>query len=243
VAVDSIDNREHAPEAPPPVPGRRARPTLLTTALVCVIAAALAVVGWARMNTVPEGRTYTVVEPPPAATPSPAQPLVPLLPPGPSASRAATRPTAKPARTPRNSAAPTSPSRSTRPRTAVTGAITGYLGRCLNASAAAGVPVEMATCDDGAGKVWTLAPDGTIRSEGLCLEVSGGAVTDGARVQTGTCDGTAGQQWKATAGRDIVNPRADKCLDVADFNPLPGAAVQIWTCVAGANQKWTVPGA
>ena len=101
----------------------------------------------------------------------------------------------------------------------------------------------MAACDDGAGERWTLATDGTIRSEGLCLEVNGGAITDGARVQTGTCDGTAGQQWKATDGRDIVNPQSDKCLDVADFNPLTGAALQIWKCVAGANQKWTVPAA
>jgi hypothetical protein len=242
VAVDSsIDERERAPESSRPAPAGRARPTLLTVAAVCVIAAALAVVGWARMNTVPEGRTYTVVPPPPAAaTPSRAQPLVPLLPPDPSAAGSATHPAAKPSRSPRNSAAP---SHSTRPRTAAIGAITGYLGRCLNASAAAEVPVEMAACDDGAGERWTLATDGTVRSEGLCLEVNGGAVADGARVQTGICDGSAGQQWKATAGRDIVNAQSDKCLDVADFNPLAGAPLQIWTCVAGANQKWTVPAA
>jgi hypothetical protein len=237
VTVDFDKRQPHAPDQVRPAPSRRARPTLLTAALVCVIAAALAVVGWARMNTVPEGRTYTVV-PPPAAAPSFPQPLVPLLPPDRSAGSSATQPAVKPSRSPRNSAAP---SRSAPPRTAAVGAITGYLGRCLNASAAAGVPVEMAACDDGAGERWTLAPDGTVRSEGLCLEVTGGAVEDGARVQTGTCDGTAGQQWKATAGRDIVNPQSDKCLDVADFNPLAGAALQIWKCVAGANQKWTVP--
>ncbi len=243
MAVDtSIDERERAPKSPRHALGGHAHPTLLTVAAVCVIAAALAVVGWARMNTVPAGRTYAVVPAPAPVPPSPAgaEPLVPLLPPpGRAPSTSATHP-ARPARTPPSSAVP---SPSGRPRATPGGAITGYLGKCLRGPATDGLPVAMAGCDGSAGERWTLNADGTMRTLGLCLEVNGGEVTDGARVQMGTCDGTAGQQWQATAGRDIVNPRSHRCLDVVDFNSRDGAALQIWTCVGGANQKWAVPAA
>jgi ricin-type beta-trefoil lectin protein len=239
------------PEAPhTPVPGR-IRPALVTAAAVCVIAASLSLVGWIHSqvgDAVPPGGTYAVVETPPDAggllppnvRTSP-QPLVPLLPPdrAPAASPRASR---------SGAAKPSGPAATPRPVprrvTGLAGVITGYAGRCLHVTgdvAVDGIPVEMTACDGRAGERWTMASDGTVRALGKCLNAVGDQVADGTGVQLAGCHGTAGQQWRFTAGRDLVNPHADKCLDVKDFDLGDRALVQLWTCVGGPNQKWAVP--
>jgi hypothetical protein len=233
------------------VPGRL-RPTLTTAAAVCVIAASLSVVGWIHLTvpgSAPPGDRYAVVDtppdaggPPPPQVPASPQPLVPLLPPdrdgGP---RTGTQPGRAASATP--SARPAT----SRPATHVAGpvgAISGYPGKCLHVPGdrpADGRLVEMKTCDGSPGESWTLASDGTVRAFGECLGVVGDQTGSGTGVQLSACRGTAGQQWHFTAGRDLVNPHAGKCLDVKDFAILDGAPVQIWTCVGGPNQKWSVP--
>ncbi|SCG72945.1 Ricin-type beta-trefoil lectin domain-containing protein [Micromonospora inositola] len=60
-------------------------------------------------------------------------------------------------------------------------------------------------------------------------------------MQLWTCNGTAAQQWTWTAGRDLVNPQANKCLDVTGNTSADGTKVQIWSCTGAANQKWNLP--
>jgi hypothetical protein len=216
----------------------RSRPTLATTAAVCVIAASLSVVGWIHSTgreSVSEGGRYAVVETPPEIRASP-QPLVPLLPPDPATDRH-----------PRTSTRPSkvaTPRRATPAVTGPVGAISGYAGKCLHVpdgEVVDGIPVEMTSCDGSRGEQWTMASDGTIRALGKCLGVVGDQVADGTRVQVGACRGAQGQRWRFTAGRDLTNPHADKCLDVKDFNPLDGASLQLWTCTGSVNQKWSRP--
>ena len=243
------------PEAPPAV--GRVRQIVLTAVAVCVVAAALAVIGWVhwKAGEIPPGGTYAVVDTPPEALggspanrrPSP-QPLVPLLPPdrisgprpGASASRSAP-PSTPPAGRP--SAAATSRPGS-RPITGPAGPITGFAGKCLHVpgdNAVDGAPAEMVACDGTPGERWTMASDGTVRLSGKCLTAVGDQTVDGTAVQLSACRGTAGQQWRFTAGQDLVNPHADKCLDVKDFNLADHTLVQLWTCAGSTNQKWAVP--
>jgi hypothetical protein len=245
-------NRPAEPAGEPRPEPSRIRPTLATSAAVCVIAASLAVVGWihsAARESVPQGGRYAVVETSPGA-PSDAgaspQPLVPLLPPDRSAGGIPRTGAAS-----RKPAAATPSGRASASRSAApvetgrpVGAISGFAGKCLHVpgnNPVDGIPVEMTACDGNPGEQWTMASDGTIRAFDKCLSLLGEPAADGAAVQLSTCRGATGQQWRFTAGRDLVNPQADKCLDVKDFNPGDGALLQVWTCAGSINQKWSVP--
>ncbi len=101
----------------------------------------------------------------------------------------------------------------------------------------------MWACVTGPNQTWTLADDGSVRGLGKCLDVAGGAVTDGAAVHLWDCyAGLTSQQWTLNAAKDLVNVKAGKCLDIKDNNLADGAKLQLWSCGGGANQKWTVNG-
>jgi predicted Ser/Thr protein kinase len=116
--------------------------------------------------------------------------------------------------------------------------------KCLDvvdATIVADQPVQMWVCSAEPNQVWRWAPDGSLRSANLCLAVDK-PVQDGAPVRLATCDGSPEQQWTFTAGRDVVNPAADKCLDIRNRDALDRAPLQLWACGGTANQKWTLPG-
>ena len=68
-----------------------------------------------------------------------------------------------------------------------------------------------------------------------------GGSADGTKIQLWTCNGTGAQQWTYSAGHDLVNPQANKCLDVTGNNSANATRLQIWTCTGAANQRWTAP--
>ncbi|NED82000.1 ricin-type beta-trefoil lectin domain protein, partial [Streptomyces sp. SID11233] len=99
------------------------------------------------------------------------------------------------------------------------------------------------SCTGAANQRWTLGTDGTVRTNGKCLDVTGGSTADGAKVQLYDCNGTGAQRWTYDAtSHDVVNTAADKCLDVTDRSTANGARAQIWTCTGASNQKWTLNG-
>jgi serine/threonine protein kinase len=100
--------------------------------------------------------------------------------------------------------------------------------------------VQMWPCSAAPSQVWRWAPDGTLQSQGRCLDLRDGSTQDGTTVQLATCDGSSGQQWIFTPGRDVVNPRSDKCLDIRNTNPADRARLQVWACRGTPNQKWTL---
>jgi hypothetical protein len=71
--------------------------------------------------------------------------------------------------------------------------------------------------------------------------VAAAGTADGTRVQLWDCNGTLAQRWTYSAGHDLVNPNANKCLDVTGNTSADATPLQIWTCTGAANQKWTVP--
>ncbi|MCM2416445.1 RICIN domain-containing protein [Streptomyces sp. RKAG290] len=54
------------------------------------------------------------------------------------------------------------------------------------------------------GQQWTLT-SGTLRANGLCLDVTGGSTANGTLVGLWTCNGGANQQWQSSNG-SLVNP-------------------------------------
>jgi hypothetical protein len=88
-------------------------------------------------------------------------------------------------------------------------------------------------------------------NSGLCLDVAGGSVDDGANVQQYACQRLgfdSHQQWRFNptysptppyaTGLEMRNVKSDKCLDVADASLVDGGNVQQFTCHRGTNQLW-----
>jgi RHS repeat-associated protein len=78
---------------------------------------------------------------------------------------------------------------------------------------------------------------------GLCLNLRGGATTDGTPLELNTCTGATTQvfYWQpggSTAAGPLVNPTSGKCLDILSGGTANGTAVQLKTCTAAANQAW-----
>ena len=73
---------------------------------------------------------------------------------------------------------------------------------------------------------------------GKCLDLQGGAVQDGNKVQLYTCNATAAQDWQPSSDGTIRNQ--GKCLDVQYGSTDPGAPVQLYGCNDTNAQKWQV---
>jgi beta-glucosidase len=68
------------------------------------------------------------------------------------------------------------------------GAITGIAGKCVSSGDAQfGTPVTIATCDGSTAQTWTVGSDGTLASQGMCMDVT----------SSGTANGTLVQMWDA----------------------------------------------
>ncbi|MFI0163346.1 ricin-type beta-trefoil lectin domain protein [Streptomyces sp. NPDC017095] len=117
----------------------------------------------------------------------------------------------------------------------------GIAGKCLDvngASSADGTAVQIWSCGNGAGQVWSAYTDGTLRSLGKCLDAAGGNTANGTKVQIWSCHGAANQVWQPYNG-GYRNPASGRCLDDPGFSTADGTQLQLWDCTGGSNQKWT----
>ncbi|MEU6818802.1 ricin-type beta-trefoil lectin domain protein [Streptomyces sp. NPDC046860] len=78
---------------------------------------------------------------------------------------------------------------------------------------------------------------------GKCLDVQGGAKTNGTPVQIYTCNGGAAQKWQLwgsyEGGYQLLNPNSSKCLEVAGGATADGTKIQIRDCAGTKAQQWT----
>jgi hypothetical protein len=108
-------------------------------------------------------------------------------------------------------------------------------------STASGTSVVISECRENPEQIWTIQPDGTIRTGGLCLDTAGGATGNGTPVALDSCNGNRSQMWQPGPNYALVNKASGTCLDVAGSNTTNGAPVQIWACNGGLNQQWRLP--
>ena len=97
-----------------------------------------------------------------------------------------------------------------------------------------GNPVQLSACNGAAAQEWTIAPDGTIRALGKCLDVSGGTLID-----LSTCAATSAQQWTTGSGGALVNPASGQCLD----GTTAGTQLRLAACDGSVAQDWKLPAA
>lgn len=82
---------------------------------------------------------------------------------------------------------------------------------------------------------------------GKCLDDSGDAARNGAKIDIWSCDASAAQRWAfypdtdpGDAGEIVVN---GKCLDIKSQGTANGSLADLWSCNGGMNQQWLIVGA
>lgn len=86
----------------------------------------------------------------------------------------------------------------------------------------------------------------SVSDSSKCLDVSGGSVSNGARIQTYATNGTLAQCFKlsydsATGFYSIRSTKSTKGLDLDSGDIFPGAKVQQWDFLGiGSNQQWRI---
>ncbi|MFD9323636.1 ricin-type beta-trefoil lectin domain protein [Streptomyces sp. NPDC060053] len=74
-------------------------------------------------------------------------------------------------------------------------------------------------------------------TEGIGLDVAGGAAVDGTAVQLYDCNGSAAQRW--TVQPDGSIQALGKCLDVVGGSTADGARTQLYDCNGTGAQRWS----
>jgi hypothetical protein len=114
----------------------------------------------------------------------------------------------------------------------------GVPGDCLdnrNGGSAPGSIVDITTCTGtAASQLWSAQADGTIRIQGLCLDVAGQGTTASTPVVLNTC-GTStspvpSQQWRSRYPEELENVNSKLCLEAPGSPPASGAQLVIAAC-------------
>jgi hypothetical protein len=129
----------------------------------------------------------------------------------------------------------------------VTGRVANTAGGCLenaNNTAAANNPEQLNSCGTGAGQQWSRYADGTLRVQGLCADLAGGATAANTRVVVTACSTTSSsQRWTFYAAGYVQNQKSGTCLAPLNNQIYARVAVVVTTCANVNAQKWTLPAA
>ncbi|MDG4763220.1 ricin-type beta-trefoil lectin domain protein [Solwaraspora sp. WMMD406] len=198
----------------------------------------------ARLAVEPTGSPTPSVSPTPSGSPTPGATPSPAVPSSPPAAAPVNPPANPPADPPANPPAattsapkPTPPPAPVRPANArqLVGKETGL---CVSAGTTGdGARLTLQRCTEDKTQWWEVRGDGTIRANGLCMDVAWGASADGTPVQVAYCSGNPAQGWRLNNGM-IVSTSTNKCLDVDGHGV--GAPLNIWYCVANPKQTWSL---
>src|SRR5450755_719932 len=123
-----------------------------------------------------------------------------------------------------------------------TGQVTGINGLCLgnqNSLNVAGSPIGVNACNGSSGQQWSPYTDGTLRTQGGCLDVVSAGKTSGTNVDWYPCNGSAAQGWTHQANGEEVDPNSGLCL--TDPGGNTGSRLDIETCTGSPQQLWTLP--
>ncbi|WP_428964155.1 ricin-type beta-trefoil lectin domain protein [Micromonospora fluostatini] len=103
-----------------------------------------------------------------------------------------------------------------------------------------GAPLTLQKCREDASQWWVFRTDGTVRSQGLCMDVAWADTADGTPVQLAHCSGNAAQKWQWHPERkSLMSGLAPQsCLDHEGVKL--GAPLNLWWCVFNPEQTWTV---
>ena len=127
-------------------------------------------------------------------------------------------------------------------KSAVTGAIKGQHGKCLDdfgGSTANGNKVDIWDCNKTTSQKWTFS-GGALSVLGKCLDDSshGGS---GAKLVIWSCNGRTAQTWTHRSNGEYVLKLNGLCLTDPGGSSVNGTQVLIRPCKDFADQQWTLP--
>ena len=123
-----------------------------------------------------------------------------------------------------------------------TGQVTGDGGLCLANKSALNTecnPIIADSCDGDAGQQWSPYTDGTVRTQGGCLDVVAAGTTSGTDIDWYACNATNAQNWTHESNGELVNPNSGLCL--TDPGGNPSAQLELEACTDSAAQVWNLP--
>jgi hypothetical protein len=123
-----------------------------------------------------------------------------------------------------------------------TGQVTGDGGLCLankNALNTESNPIIADSCDGDAGQQWSPYTDGTLRTQGGCLDVVAAGTTAGTNIDWYACNASPAQDWTHESNGELVNPNSGLCL--TDPGGNPSAQLELEACTDSAAQVWNLP--
>ncbi len=123
-----------------------------------------------------------------------------------------------------------------------TGQVTGNGGLCLANKGALNTesnPIIADSCDGDAGQQWSPYTDGTLRTQGGCLDVVAAGTTAGTGVDWYACNASPAQGWTHESNGELLNPNSGLCL--TDPGGNPSAQLELEACTDSAAQVWNLP--
>jgi hypothetical protein len=123
-----------------------------------------------------------------------------------------------------------------------TGPVTGDGGLCLANKSALNTesnPIIADSCDGDAGQQWSPYTDGTLRTQGGCLDVVAAGTTAGTDIDWYACNASPAQDWTHESNGELVNPNSGLCL--TDPGGNPSAQLELEACTDSAAQVWNLP--
>src|ERR1700683_1141958 len=123
-----------------------------------------------------------------------------------------------------------------------TGPVTGDGGLCLanqNALNTEGKPIIADSCGGDAGQQWSPYTDGTLRTQGGCLDVVSAGTTAGTDIDWDASNAPPAQDWTHESNGELVNPNSGLCL--TDPGNDASDTLQIQTCTDATGQQWSLP--
>ncbi|WFE28325.1 ricin-type beta-trefoil lectin domain protein [Solwaraspora sp. WMMD791] len=182
--------------------------------------------------------------PPPSPSPSATPP--PAAAPAPSAT-VAPAPSPKPSTKAPAASAP-APKSSTPAKTRWQ-LVSHASGKCLTQHHGPGTerstPLTIATCTGADNQLWEFLPDETIRSQGMCMDLTNGQTKDLTIIGSARCNGSPAQRFYLNGADDLTSLKASEargklmCLDVYDGRTADGSQVILWPCTGQANASWS----
>jgi len=116
---------------------------------------------------------------------------------------------------------------------------------CLTAPTNAnGGTVVVEPCNGSTSQAWTQNGQTLVVYGTMCLDVTGGSTTNGAKLQIWACTpgaGDANQHFGVTAAHAIQWSATSECVDLTSGSLVAGNQVQMWACSTGnTNQVWNI---
>jgi len=123
------------------------------------------------------------------------------------------------------------------------GVVIGVNGQCLDVRSGAtedGTPVQLFSCNESKGQLWSVRSDGGLEGRGGCLTPRGGSTARGAPIVISPCSAEATQVWRPGPDGTLRNPASGRCL-AGPAGGGPAAQLVLADCAGSAAQIWTLP--